>query len=366
MNKALFNEMVKPAKRDNNKLRSYLIVNPCLCKHVPNNPAVLMEKAQQLSNIFLNNINNSPILIIAFSETATAVGASCAYFIKNSNYVYYITTTREHYDNEDYIDFSEVHSHASSQRLYTKNLGNVINNVEHIVFIEDEITTGNTIINLYNDLKNKFDLNNKKIWTLSLINGMKQENLDNFKNHNITPYYLLKTDNEYIESIVNQVTENGDNYKCSIQNTDINIVEFKGYINPRFVCRYDDYYNYLINLYEKINIIKNNNTLILGTEECMFAGILMGYEKFDNSLIHATTRSPIVPSKDNDYPLFSRYELASFYEDNRKTFIYNLKEYDNIYIITDSINNKNGIHSLINALKLNNNKNINLIFMGEK
>ena len=72
-NDVLYNQMVKPAKRDNNKLRSYLIVNPCLCKHIPACPNILMEKAEQLSNKLLEYISNSSILVIAFSETATAI-----------------------------------------------------------------------------------------------------------------------------------------------------------------------------------------------------------------------------------------------------------------------------------------------------
>ena len=96
----------------------------------------------------------------------------------------------------------------------------------------------------------------------------------------------------------------------------------------------------------------------------MFAGILFGFKLGGNILFHATTRSPIVPAKYDDYPLFSRYSLESFYEKNRVTYIYNLKKYDNIYIVTDSIYNNDGINSLINALKIKDNKNITIINLG--
>lgn len=364
-NDVLYNQMVKPAKRDNNKLRSYLIVNPCLCKHIPACPHVLMEKAEQLSNKLLENITGSSILVIAFSETATAVGAACAYYLHKNNQVYFITTTRENYDNEEYIDFSEVHSHAAAQKLYTKNLHNIINNIKHIVFIEDEITTGNTIINLYNALNKKFKFENINFWTLSLINGMKQENLDNFKNHNITPLFLLKTNNDNIGQHIDNINENGEKYDSSLESNIINIINLKGYLNPRFVTNYEDYYTKLIDLYDKIkHNINNSNILILGTEECMFAGILFGFKLGGNILFHATTRSPIVPAKYDEYPLFSRYSLESFYEKNRVTYIYNLKKYDNIYIVTDSIYNNDGINSLINALKIKDNKNITIINLG--
>lgn len=362
-NDLIYNQMVKPAKRDNNKLRSYLIVNPCLCKHIPASPYVFMEKAEQLSNKLLENINNSSLLVIAFSETATALGAACAYYLNKNNNVYYITTTRENYENEEYIDFSEIHSHAASQRLYTKNLDEVIKIVDHIVFVEDEVTTGNTIINLYRELKNKFNCNNKKFWTLSLINGMKQENIENFRFYNIEPCFILKTDNDNIVKHIDNIEENGKRYNADYSACEIEITELDGYINPRFVTKYSNYYGKLLDLFDKINYDENSGkTLVLGTEECMFAGILFSLRMGKDVLFHATTRSPIVPSKQKDYPLFSRYSLESFYEKDRVTYIYNLKKYDNIYIITDSICNNKGINSLINVLKMEDNNNYRLIY----
>ena len=41
-----------------------------------------------------------------------------------------------------------------------------------------------------------------------------------------------------------------------------------------------------------------------------------------------------------------------------------LKKYENIYIITDSIYNNDGVNSLINALKIKDNKNITIINLG--
>ena len=39
---------------------------------------------------------------------------------------------------------------------------------------------------------------------------------------------------------------------------------------------------------------------------------------------------------EKEYPLHSRFELASFYEKGRVTFIYNLESYDHVLILTDS------------------------------
>ena len=51
---------------------------------------------------------------------------------------------------------------------------------------------------------------------------------------------------------------------------------------------------------------------------------------------HATTRSPIAVSREAEYPLHCRYELPSFYEMGRRTFVYELKRYDRVLILTDA------------------------------
>ena len=91
-------------------------------------------------------------------------------------------------------------------------------------------------------------------------------------------------------------------------------------------------------------------------------------KKYKNAEVkfHATTRSPIEISDDTGYPLNSRFSLESFYEEGRDTFVYNLLEYDNVFIVTDCKNiNEKGMINLISALEKSNNKNISLIKWGD-
>lgn len=368
-NNSLYKEMVRAAKRDNNKLRSYLIVNPVLCKHIPAAPDNFFNKAKDLADKFKNIAGSEPVLVIAFAETATALGACvCSYLHKDS---FFVTTTRENYPDEECIYFSEVHSHAASQKLYSKGLDSIIKNVRHIVFVEDEITTGNTIINLIDALKEKFsDISSKNIWVLSFINGMDESSLERFNNNHITPLYLLKTDNEIIaEQIKNMSLEGSyfqaDKNKISCSNT----FYYKKYINPRFAVKFSEYEN---SIKEAVKIIndkikaEDTDVLVLGTEECMYPGLYAAKElqrSSKNIVFHATTRSPVMTGSNDGYPLSARYTLESFYEKERVTYIYNLKKYRQVIIVSDSINNKNGIYSLVNALKLHNNDNIFLFIL---
>ena len=83
----------------------------------------------------------------------------------------------------------------------------------------------------------------------------------------------------------------------------------------------------------------------------------------DNNTVkcHSTTRSPITVSTEKKYPLHIRYQLTSFYDDSRTTFIYDLNNYDKVIIITDSKNKSSaGINSLINAVASCGNSDITI------
>jgi len=84
------------------------------------------------------------VLVIGFAETATAIGAAVAVDM-NTNY---IQTTREIIDGVDYLFFSEEHSHATEQKLVKNDIESIIYDIDRIIFVEDEVTTGNTILNI--------------------------------------------------------------------------------------------------------------------------------------------------------------------------------------------------------------------------
>ena len=78
-----------------------------------------------------------------------------------------------------------------------------------------------------------------------------------------------------------------------------------------------------------------------------------------NVRFHATTRSPIAVSTEEDYPLHTRYELCSLYDSRRITYIYDLRKYDMVVIITDAAGKMTeGICSLVHALRLCGNEQI--------
>ena len=109
--------------------------------------------------------------------------------------------------------------------------------------------------------------------------------------------------------------------------------------------------------------------LVLGTEECMYPAIKIGaYLEslgFDVSS-HSTTRSPIGVAKLCEYPLYTQLCLSSVYNLNRNTYLYNLKKYDAVYIVTDAGYHNKGLSELILALRLFGNTDITEIILEEK
>lgn len=105
--------------------------------------------------------------------------------------------------------------------------------------------------------------------------------------------------------------------------------------------------------------------LVLGTEEYMYPA-LYAASRFEaqgkDVRFHATTRSPIAVSTEDEYPFHVRYELRSLYDSGRTTYIYDLQKYDMVVICTDAAGDiGEGIRSLNHALELCGNGRIIMV-----
>ena len=363
MSKYKESDFIAAAKRDNNKKRNYIIVNKLQGKHVPAIPSESLKLFNELSNKIKNMYTNERLLIIGFAETATAIGAAAACEID----CLYMQTTRENIKNVEYLYFTEEHSHASEQKLVKNDLDNIIDSIDTIVFVEDEITTGNTIKNIINIIRKTYIGKKIKFNVFSILNGMENEMINKFKEYEIEFFYLIKTNNSLYEKKALSYKDNGKYYDMFNKDIGYNCVnvEFSGLSDARRTVKSYEYKLSCEKLSEKIlNYIqlKSKNILVLGTEEFMYPALYTAFklEKSGNNvLFHATTRSPITVSSENEYPLYSRYHLKSMYDKNRQTYIYNIKKYDYVLIITDAENEyKAGLQSLTAALKSQGNKNI--------
>ena len=145
-------DTLRIAKRYNNPKRSYLLVNPLQAKHIPVSPAAALEMMGALGDQVAAKYPEAR-LVIGFAETATAIGAAVAARLGPD--CLYVHTTREALDG-DWILFREEHSHAAEHRLCADQLADWIDRSPAIVFVDDEFSTGRTLINMVQQLRERY------------------------------------------------------------------------------------------------------------------------------------------------------------------------------------------------------------------
>lgn len=317
---------IKIALRDSKAAtRPYALVNPRLAKHMPAEPSQALEYFMRLGEKVAAICARGRVLVIGFAETATAVGAAVASAIENAVYVH---TTREQMpDGKLAAEFEEEHSHAKNQALYLNEEFKDLSRFDCIVFVEDEITTGKTILNFLKKIR----WNGKIIISALVFNG-----------------FDMGAFSEYDAA-----------FACVQRTGEVKFLEFAGFRNPRAGVYISGYLGRCENLSDKIIAsldaadINDKDILIAGTEEFMYPALYLGrkLEKTARSVkSHSTTRSPLAPKADSpDYPLKTRDSFASVYDGSRTTYLYNLAGYDTVIVMTDS--DKSGCDELLRVIR---------------
>lgn len=352
------NDVLRIAKRHNNNKRSYLLVNPLQGKHIPVSSTSALNMMKTLGDKVASKYPDTK-LVIGFAETATAIGAMVAASLSED--CIYIHTTREQFSNNyHFIDFLEEHSHAPEQRLYCDKLNEWLQHTSTVVFVDDELSTGKTLRNIIRQLKSEYPIiNNKKLVVVSIINRLSSENEDLLQSDGIDCEYLIKlpTRNFDVSDIITQAPKVLNSLTESIENK-ILFNMTTSLPNPRLGVQIQNYISGLKLLGSKIlNLVEDSDSiLVLGTEECMLPAIITGKileDKGYKVLTHSSTRSPIGITQQNDYPITEGYQLRSFYDVNRITYIYNLKYYDLILVISDvGYWHTESVNSLLTALSV--------------
>lgn len=361
-------ELVKLAKREGNSKRPYLYVNPLQGKHIPVNPRKTKEMCKALAKKVANRYSNEKLFVIGFAETATAIASYVASYL--DNVLYFENTTREkEVEGDEYLYFTESHSHATEQKVNAKRFSNYLFMVDRILFVEDEVTTGKTICKLIMEIKAKYPKKVIKYTIASVLNSMLDDRIQELSREGIDCVFLKKIPFEYRKEVIDTYEEkNVCMHNCEdMYRNSIKINQVAEGIDPRVICKVDEYImqtkHFCTYIYE--NEFRNqvvDDVLIVGTEEFMYPAIELAEYLQERGVgkeikTHSTTRSPIMAYSDEKYPLHNRYKLISVYDDERVTYIYNLKKYDKVIVVTDSkLTSHKGLGSLMLALeKVGNN-----------
>ena len=344
-------QLMRLAKRFHNTKRTYLLVDPLQGKHIPVSPNDCLTMLRTLGAKLKREFPRTK-LVVGFAETATAIGAAVAEYM-GSDCVYIQTTREEVTEVSKWIEFQEEHSHATEQKLSADGFAAALDNTDTVIFVDDEFSTGKTLVNMIEQLREEFpQLCDKQIVAASIIDRMSEENVRRLEMHGMICRQLLKIENVDYTETVNKFEIRGASDLPVVDNTDDMIkaaylMKEDGDTSPRTGVVIGEYIDSILARHDMINsadstmIPSGKNIAVIGTEECMYAGLIIA-EKLENSgaynsvKFHATTRSPIGICEDEGYPIFNGYKLQSFYEKGRQTFLYDLAKYDSVLIVTDS------------------------------
>ncbi len=358
------------ARRVSNPKRNYLLVNPLQGKHLPVRPRASLEMMWELGRRLSEEFPETG-LIIGFAETATAIGAMAAACFGPD--CVYIHTTREPLPEGTAVLFQEEHSHAVEQALYCQEMESWLKWTETVIFIDDELSTGKTLINIIEQLAARFPaLREKKLVAASILNRLTPENEARFASIGITSRYLVKLPDEDYTAMASRfcVAEAAEPESSPLEWKYIPTSLY----NPRLGVLAYDYLDAcrrkageLLTRFRK-ELDPSGKILVLGTEECMFPALILGAELeqtggFSHVRCHATTRSPIGISGQEGYPIQKGFRLKSLYNESRKTFLYNLENYDAALIVSDG-SNETGLNTVSRALNACIDGECKLYFIG--
>lgn len=311
-------------KREGNKKRSTFVINKDLCKHIPGEAKRAVAMFNELADLIETKGN---VICISFAESSIAIGAHMA-LRKDWDFIH---TTRDPVDS-DFLFFEETHSHAPKHKLAMTDFSEY----DTVVFVEDELTTGNTILNL----KRRIDIRKSGLTYIvaTLVDGGAKEKLEAEGIEVIALADLPEMEVPFMEP--------GNKFECRC-GCDIEIKDVAWGQNSRMLTKPKDYNKALANLPDV------EAELVIGTEECSYPALWLAAKI--GAACQVVGRSPIVPS--NSYEVKFQCSVRSAYDDERIVYGYNFKQYGKVLIVTDGKCDK-GLADLVATLEFFGNKNV--------
>jgi len=404
------------AARKNAK-RGFLFVSKVLGKHVPNDPFVPLLAGAALAVQFLSRIHNvehvdtqaiiqslksnedtqkiyetvinrslislpEESLFIGFAETATGLGHAVFSLFDKACYLH---TTREQIPLlSSELNFNEDHSHAVNHRCYP--LGTeLIQTPKTIILVDDEVTTGNTALNIIRAIHAKFPKTNYVV--LSLLDWRTAENRANFRkleeqlDVKILTASLLEGE---IAVSGDPINEQSDHFKHTVrsENCESRVdPELKFFDLPDQVSVFSEdssgYKNVspYLSLTGRFGLSTQDNqktlplarkigeelkcdrvgekTLCLGTGEFMYFPMLVSAYMGKGVSFHTTTRSPIYSFDKPDYGIQNGFSFDNPDELSITNYVYNVpnKRYDEVYMFFEREVSKDRLTSMLNTFR---------------
>ncbi len=414
-----------------NKKRSFLFVSKVLGKHIPVNPHVSLLSGAALALLYvqkfgqelpeeMENIMDAlqhpqqaeglyqrlksellPLgedtLFISFAETATALGHSMYdLFAGTSRFLH--TTREEIREMNAVLQFEEEHSHATAHRCYALQ-SDFFTGSQPVVLIDDEITTGNTALNIIRDLHGKHPRSRYTVVSLldwrSDADKRRFEEVERELNVNIHCLSLMSgqievtggpLDLEHLSPQV-EVIDQGNARAKTLEpkglayasepvfkvhdvsshfgHVDVSSIDSKqranlcGYLRltGRFGLHSED--NILLDeqVHSSAAWLKaqrtGTRTLCMGTGEFMYIPMRISAEMGEGVSYQSSTRSPIYPAGHDHYAVNYAFRYESPDDSQTPNFFYNIPPhvYDEMFVFMERTYDEEQQQSMMNALK---------------
>lgn len=328
------NEIFSLAKRENNPRRDYLIVNKSQSKHFPSDPRGTVSLCREMGEEMRKIYPDGESLAIAFAETAVGIGALAASALGERCFL--ISTTRERLpEYRTHISFEESHSHAPVHTLCERPDID-IERFGHIFIIDDELTTGNTVKALAKRLR---EMCGTKI-TVHVF-AASRESVSDLAGIGIEVFA------KYTYDMITE-TDFPDMF-CEDEPTASRAPDLSTELNSLYDIREGAPCAKLMRECERLcgdiltrleSVLAQVKTVeVIGTEELCLPPIVLGdmlSRRGFEAQVHGVTRSPILPSDGESYPIKKRSVLQSLYERERTVYLYNSVKSDLSIVITDA------------------------------
>ncbi|MEU1025050.1 phosphoribosyltransferase domain-containing protein, partial [Streptomyces sp. NPDC005904] len=139
-----------------NPKRAHLLVSNVLGKHVPQHPSVVYAAGHDLGvrvRALLGDDEAGRAVVLGYAETATGLGHAVADGLALAPYLH--STRRPVEGVARAGGFEEAHSHATSHLLLPED-PRLLAGDGPLVLVDDEFSTGNTVLNTIRDLHGSF------------------------------------------------------------------------------------------------------------------------------------------------------------------------------------------------------------------
>jgi hypothetical protein len=300
-----------------NQKRGFVFVSKVLGKHWPARPAEMRAAQRQLAEQTRTRLDTrQPTLVIGFAETATGLGHGVYEQLGLDNALYLHSTRYFLRGQQPWLNFEEEHSHATRQLLYRPRdpaLRELMEQAGNVVLVDDEFSTGKTLLNLAAQLRPRLP-RVKKIVAAALLD---------WRPHDlpgIECVSLYRGCFDFIGkdmAVVAAPAQSREAWWLDLPSrfgrlgTRQLAPDWRAHLDPRE--------------------FSGQNLLVLGTGEFMHAALLLAeYLEAHGAVAHvqSTTRSPLLV----DAAIGHKLEFPDNYAEGIPNYLYNLRPYDAILI----------------------------------